>query len=152
MAYCTYLDVDALMSVTHTSSTQPTITSVTDFCADVSAELDGVAGAAGYSVPVDSVPGLALMNSYATMGSAVKAWHAGYQAQQEPANVAYWREAYEGFLFRLRRGEQSIPGEVPGNPETATTFSAPTNRVDGYSILGSHEYSRYRRAPGCIRW
>jgi uncharacterized protein YcbX len=110
-AYCTYSDVDALMSVTHSSATLPTATSVTDFCLDVSAELDGVAQAVGYAVPITSTAGLALMNSYATMGAAVKAWHAGFQAQNEPANVAYWREAYEGFLARLRRGEQTIPAE-----------------------------------------
>lgn len=120
MAYCTYSDVDALMSITHGASTKPTSTSVTDFCADVSAELDGVLQAVGYVVPITGATGLALLNSYATMGAAVKAWHAGFQSQTAPANVEYWDRTYTDFLKRLKAGDQTIPDEEIGDGTAAS--------------------------------
>lgn len=112
MAYCTYSDVDALMSVTHDTTTTPTAVTVTDFCADISAELDGVMQAVGYVVPITGATGLALLNSYATMGAAVRAWHAGFQSSNAPANVEYWDTTYRDFLMRLKKGDQTIPDET----------------------------------------
>ena len=134
MAYCTYSDVDALMSVTHDGSSVPTSTNVTAFTVDVSAEIDGVAQAAGYVVPITGADGLALLNSYATMGAAVKAWHAGFQSSDAPANVVYWQKSYEDFLMRLRKGDQALPAETIGaGTATVAAFSVPSKSARYWS-------------------
>lgn len=140
MPYCTPDDVAALMTEVFTETSHPDQEEAEAMCDQVSAELDGVAQAAGYATPVTTVDGLALLKRYATFGVAPQVWYARYATQDEPARVAYWRTAYADFVARLRRGEQQLPGETETSGP-GSGFSAGTRRVDGYtSAMGG--YSR----------
>lgn len=133
MPYCTPDDVADLMTEAFTETSHPDQDEVTTMCAEVSAELDGVAQAAGYSTPITSAAGLQLFKRYATMGTAPQVWYARYASQDEPARVAYWRTTYADFVARLRRGEQQLPDEAETSGP-GSGFSAGTRRVDGYTI------------------
>jgi len=114
MAYSTVANVEKLMQVNFThGSGRPTYEDVEEMIDDVAADLDGVAQAAGYTVPITSTSGVALMRKYNTYGAAVAAWHAGFVSDTEPARVEFWRSQYEQFIARLRRGEQQLPSEEP---------------------------------------
>ena len=111
MPYCTVAEVQALTGITYSSITRPTTTEVTEFVSDVAAEIDGVLQAAGYALPITDSAALNLLGRYNKFGAAVQAWHAGFNSNDEPPRVEYWRTAYEAFLNRIRKGEQELPGE-----------------------------------------
>ena len=113
MAYCEVADVEALMNQEFFIEGQPSITDVEEIIDDVAADLDGIAQAAGYTVPVTGAQAVKLMKKYNTYGAAVAAWHAGYVSDTAPARVEYWERTYTAFLSRLRRGEQQLPAEDP---------------------------------------
>jgi hypothetical protein len=147
MTYCTLADVAALMNETWTETSRPTRAEVETMCEEVSAELDGVAQAAGYDTPITGADGLALFKRYASFGVAPQAWYARYSGADEPAKVAYWRTTYADFVARLRRGEQLLPAE-PVTGAAPTAFSVGTKRADGYTdslYSESHPYAARRR-------
>jgi hypothetical protein len=80
---------------------------------DTAAELDGIAQAAGYAVPVTNTQAVALMKRYNRLCAAVAVWHAGFVSDTAPARVDYWNDQCEGFKTRLRKGEQELPGLDP---------------------------------------
>lgn len=132
MAYCTVSDLEAMMGQTFGASTKPTATEVQAAIDETAAELDGVAAAAGYAVPVTGTSSLLTMKRLNQYGAAVNAWHTGVIADDEPARVVYWREAYANFITRLRKGEQTLPDDTPtASPNTG--FSASFKRADGFA-------------------
>ena len=133
MAYCTVSDVQDEMGQTFSTTSRPNIEAVEEAIDGVSGEIDGVAQAAGYTLPIVDASALSTLQRYAKFGACAQAWHSGYVSNDEPARVTYWREQYDAFIARLRRGEQQLPGEVPGSEPDAKTFSAAPQRVDGYS-------------------
>jgi hypothetical protein len=142
MAYCTFEDVESLMGQHFSTATRPSVSEVTDAVDTVAAELDGIAQAAGYTVPIISASAVSLMKRYNIFGAAVSAWHTGIVGNDEPARVVYWKEQYAAFITRLQSGEQQLPGATPaGAPGEA--FSAPTSRVDGYSAARRGVYQPY---------
>ena len=113
MAYCDVADVEQTMRLTISIDGNPNRADVEEFIDDVAAELDGIAQAAGYTVPVTTTQAVALMKRYNRICAAVATWHAGYISDNSPARVEYWHEQCEGFKNRLRKGEQQLPGLTP---------------------------------------
>lgn len=110
MAYCAIADVEAMLHETYGAGTMPSHARVEDICDNVSAEIDGVLAAAGYTVPVTSAQALALLKSYAEKAAAAEAWHEGHTTDAALPKIEYWEKSYADFLARIRRGEQSLPG------------------------------------------
>ncbi|RLC82132.1 MAG: hypothetical protein DRI81_00715 [Chloroflexi bacterium] len=113
MAYCDVTDVEQLMQTKFTLSGHPTPTDVEEFVDFTAANLDGVIQASGYATPVTVATAIALLKKYNSFGAAVAVWHAGYVSDTAPARVEYWQEQYNGFISRVRRGEQELPGLTP---------------------------------------
>jgi hypothetical protein len=138
MPYCTLADIMQLMRETFTDASSPTRDDVEAICAQVSAELDGVAQAAGYDTPITSAGGLQLLKRYAMFGVAPQAWYARYSSQDEPPKVAYWREAYTTFLSRLRRNEQQLPDAPQPEDDNVAFAVAPQPQRDRYWSRGEN--------------
>ena len=113
MAYCAVSDVQAMMGQTFSTTSKPTVAEVTAAIDETAAELDGVASAAGYNVPVSGDASTLIMKRMNAYGASVNAWHSGVIADNEPARVIYWREQYANFITRLRKGEQTLPCNTP---------------------------------------
>lgn len=142
MAYCTVSDVQAMMGQSFTATTRPTATEVQAAIDETAAELDGVAEAAGYNVPVSGTASVLIMKRMNAYGASVNAWHTGVIADEEPARVIYWKEQYTNFITRLRKGEQTLPGDTPtASPNTG--FSLSMKRTDGYATYNQNGEASY---------
>jgi len=108
--YCSVEDVEALMGQHFSDSTRPSFQQVQDAIEFVSAELDGLAMVAGYTLPLSSAETLRLMKRYAVFGAAASAWHTGVVSNDEPARIAYWEKVYSDFVTRITGGNQGLPG------------------------------------------
>jgi len=113
MAYCALADIEALMQTAFTDTSRPTSSEAESIIDDVAAQIDGVAQAAGYTVPVTSTSGIAYLKPYNRFGAACRCWHAGYISDTAPDRVSYWCQEFKDFIARLRRGEEQIPSEEP---------------------------------------
>lgn len=142
MAYCTVADVSALMGQTFSVSSRPTTSEVQDAVDQIAAEIDGVAASVGYTVPITSTDGIALLAKYNRFGAAVSAWHTGVISDDEPARVTYWQTQYDNFIARLRRGEQVITGETL-NASPNAGQSAGFRRADGYATYNANGTGDY---------
>lgn len=142
MAYCVVADVQRLMGVTFTSTSRPTTADVETIITSVSADLDGILKAAGYSiVPAVDATALLLLKQYAAMGAAVASWHAGFVSDDEPPRVEYWRTQYEAFITRLRNGTQVLPGSV-ADPTAADVSIADVLTRSDSTLTNQHtEYT-----------
>lgn len=132
MAYCNLSDVQDLTQQVYKVDSRPSINDVTRMIDEIAAELDGVAQSAGYTTPITESGALETMRRYNKLGAAVMAWHSAVISDDEPARVTYWKEQYDAFIGRLRRGEQALPNETPSGG-AAGGFSVSLARVDGYS-------------------
>ena len=134
MSYCVVSDIEALMGIKFGHHTgRPTYEEVEDdFIVRVAARLDGVAQAAGYTVPVTSTQALALMKTMNAYGAACAIWHAGYVSQAAPARVEYWCDEYRQFLTDLRKGDMDLPGEDPEGDLDPVFGIAQSPARDGY--------------------
>lgn len=139
MAYCVIGDIQDEMGQTFTTTSRPTTANVEEAIDGVSGEIDGVLKSRGYSVPVTSTSSLALLKRYTKFGASAQAWHMGYVGD-EPSRVTYWREAYDNFIARLRRGEQELPDETASGG-APMGFSVAPLRVDGYSSGVNGDYA-----------
>lgn len=111
--YSTVADVETLMQIKFSLNSRPNREQVEDILEAIAAELDGVAQAAGYTVPVMATAAKAVMARENTLGAACECWHAGYVSDTAPARAEYWCTQYNDFLNRLRKGEQQLPGLLP---------------------------------------
>jgi hypothetical protein len=136
MAYCIVKDVEDLMGTKFSHDSRPPVREVESMIATIAAELDGVAQAAGYDVPITGAQGVALLKRYTIFGAGVAAWHTMIVSEDEPARVTYWREQYDNFLARLRRGEQGIPGETIEAEEDIAFAIAPHPQRDRHWLTG----------------
>lgn len=132
-AYCAVTDVESFMqqNFQHDAG-YPTFEDVEGMIVNVAADLNGVAQAAGYDVPVTATAAVALMKRYNILGAAVEAWHSAFISEAEPARVEYWRTQYAQFVARLRRGEQELPTEEPLSDLDPSFDIAPAVRRDTY--------------------
>lgn len=142
MAYCLVADVQRLTGVTFTSTSRPTTSDVETIIATVSADLDGILNAAGYSVvPAVDATALLLLKQYSAMGAAVQSWHAGFLSDDEPPRVEFWRTQYEAFITRLREGTQVLPGSV-ADPSAADISIADVLTRSDSTLTSQHtEYT-----------
>jgi hypothetical protein len=108
--YCTVEDVEAMMGQHFSESTRPSFQQVTDAIEFISADLDGLAMVAGYTLPLSSASTLRLLKRYAIFGVSASAWHTGVVGNDVPARVAYWQKAYDDFVTRITSGTQGLPG------------------------------------------
>lgn len=136
MAYCTVKDVEDLIGSKFSPDSRPTREEVDILVENVSGELDGVAQAAGYTVPITGAAAIKLLRLYNTYGAAVPAWHAMIIADDAPARVTFWQEQYNAFIGRLRRGEQQLPGESADAEEDIAFAIAPHPQRDRYWLTG----------------
>lgn len=113
--YSTVADVETLMQIKFSLNSRPNREQVEDILEAIAAELDGVAQAAGYTVPVMATAAKAVMARENTLGAACECWHAGYVSDTAPARAEYWCTQYSDFLNRLRKGEQQLPGLLPAS-------------------------------------
>ena len=142
MAYCAVSDVQAMMGQTFSTTSKPTVAEVTAAIDETAAELDGVAAEAGYNVPVSGDASTLIMKRMNAYGASVNAWHSGVIADNEPARVIYWREQYTNFITRLRKGEQTLPGDTPtASPNTG--FSVSMKRADGFATYNPNGEASY---------
>jgi hypothetical protein len=136
MGYCTIADVQDEMGQTFSNTSRPNSANVEEAIDGVSGEIDGVLQATGYALPVTNLSALALLKRYTKFGAAAGAWHSGYVSDDEPARVTYWREIYESFIARLRRGEQQLPGEEISDDDGIAFAIAPHVQRDRYWLTG----------------
>ena len=136
MAYCTVKDVEDLSGLKFSHDSRPPVREVQSVIETVAAELDGVAQAAGYTVPVTSEAAVSVLKRYNVFAAAVAAWHTAIVDTDEPSRVTYWREQYDAFLGRLRRGEQQLPAESADSEEDIAFAIAPHTQRDGYWSTG----------------
>jgi hypothetical protein len=113
MAYCTVEDLEKEMQLTVSIGGRPDREDVEAIITDVAAELDGIAQAAGYTVPVTNSQAVALLKRYNTVCACVSVWHSGFISDAAPARVEYWDKQCEAFKMRLKKGEQQLPGLTP---------------------------------------
>ena len=121
--YCSTEDIQALTGLVFTASTTPTLREVGTLITDVSADIDGILGAAHYTVPVADPEARRMLRGYVKFGVAVRAWFAGRLSDDEPPNVTYWKEEYRSFVARLRSGDQRLPGLTPGQNENTYSIA-----------------------------
>jgi len=122
------------MGIQFTSVSRPKTDEALSAVDTVASEIDGVLQAAGYTLPVTNASALSLLKRYNKFGAAAQAWHSGFTSDDEPPHVRYWRETYENFLARLRRGEQELPG---ADADEDIAFGiAPAVPRDGYWLTG----------------
>lgn len=136
MSYCTVDNVETLVGQEYGAGTRPTRTEVGTLCENISAELDGVLAAAGYSTPVAASASLTMLRHYATMGTAVQAWHAGYITDADYPRIQSWQTAYRDFLLRIRKGEQWLPDVTPASEMEAAFAVAAHPQRDAYWTTG----------------
>ncbi len=136
MAYCAVKDVEDLLGTKFSHDSRPPVREVEAMITTTEAELDGVAQAAGYTVPITGTQGVALLKRYAIFGAGVAAWHTMIVDTDEPARVTYWREQYDAFIGRLRRGEQQLPGESADSEEDIAFEIAPHPQRDNFWLTG----------------
>lgn len=113
MAYCTLANVETMMGISFTPTSRPTVEEAEDIVDSKAAEIDGVAQASGYTVPLTGTAAIAMLKHYNAIGAACACWHAGFISDTAPARVEYWCQEFRDFIARLRRGEQQIPSEDP---------------------------------------
>lgn len=113
MGYCTVEDVERQTQLTFTIAGRPTHDEVEEMITNTSSRLDGVAQAAGYTVPVTGALALGLMEDACINGVSCRAWHAAYVSQDAPARVVYWCQEFKDFLTALRKNEVELPGLTP---------------------------------------
>jgi hypothetical protein len=112
-SYCTVEDVQEQMRHTFSISGHPTPDEVDGMIVNISSRLNGVAQAAGYTVPVTGTLALELMKEACVNGVSCRAWHTGFLSQDAPSRVEYWCQEYKDFLAALRKGEVELPGLTP---------------------------------------
>lgn len=139
MAYCDIADVETLMQLKFSLNSRPNRYQAADIIEDVAAELDGVAQAAGYTVPVTSTAALGVMRRENMYGAACALWHAGYISDTAPARAEYWCTQYNDFLSRLRKGEQQLPGLLPVSDADPAFSVVPLMPRDPYWGHGEDE-------------
>lgn len=122
MSYCVVKDVEDLMQQKFTNSTSPPMSKVAQLVMDVSADLDGVLIAAGYTLPITGTLSLSMLRRYTTYGVAAGAWHAGVHTDSDTPRVVYWTTEYREFIGRLRRQEEFLPDEDADNALTDPVF------------------------------
>jgi hypothetical protein len=132
MSYCALSDVQGLMQATFSATSRPTADEVDSIITNIAAEIDGVAQAAGYEVPVTTAQAIAMLKTYNAYGAAVAAWHAGFISDALPPRVEYWNTSYRDFLSRLRKGEQQLPGASITGEEDIAFEIAPQYQRDSY--------------------
>jgi len=113
VAYCDVADIEKEMQLTISIGGRPDREDVEAIIDDIAAELDGIAQAAGYTVPVTGTQAVALMKRYNTICACVPVWHSGFVSDSPPARVEYWDKQCEAFKMRLKKGEQQLPGLLP---------------------------------------
>ena len=113
MAYCDVADIEKEMQLTISIGGRPDRDDVEEIIDDIAAELDGIAQAAGYAVPVTGTQAVALMKRYNTICACPSVWHSGFVSDAAPARVEYWDKQCEAFKMRLKKGEQNLPGLTP---------------------------------------
>ena len=136
MAYCSVKDVEDLLGTKFSHDSRPPVREVESMIDVTAAELDGVAQAAGYAVPVSAADAVKLLKRYNIFGAAVPAWHTMIVDADEPSRVTYWREQYDAFIGRLRRGEQQLPGESADSEEDIAFEIAPHPQRDRFWLTG----------------
>jgi len=113
MSYCDVTDIEQEMQLTISIDGRPNRADVTEIIAEVSSDLDGIAQAAGYTVPVTSESAARVMKRYTRLCTAAQVWNSGFISMAPPVRLEYWEGQCEGFKERLRKGEQYLPGLTP---------------------------------------
>ncbi len=109
MAYCTSSDLAVhTPKRTYGASTTPTSTQVSTYCDMVSAEIDAVLEAKGYTVPVTSPTNFVNLLKYiASYGAAALAEHAMFPETSEMGQTPSWKmlqAIYKDWLAKLADG------------------------------------------------
>lgn len=112
-SYCTIGDVEQQMRHTFSISGHPDIDEVEAMIVNTSSRLNGVAQAAGYTVPVTGTLALELMKEACINGVSCNAWHTAYMSDAAPPRAEYWCKEYRDFLTALRKNEIELPGLTP---------------------------------------
>lgn len=118
--YCLYTDVvRELPSIAIGASTKPSTTEVTQFCADISADMNARFRAVGLEVPITDADVLAVIKPVAVNGVKAKVLRANVDGEQETARI--YEELYQEAMRRIE-ARPSILRETdsPGEPEGAS--------------------------------
>ena len=113
MAYCDVDDVSQEMQLTFSIEGYPSQADVEEVIEEISSDLDGIAQAAGYTVPITGTSALRVMKRYCRLCTAAQVWSSGFVAMTNPTRFEYWDKECEGFKERLRDGDQQLPGLTP---------------------------------------
>lgn len=113
--YATLAQVQALIPELPLDATsKPTDTEVEGIIAQASGEIDGILRAQGYeTVPATGDTDAAILGGQVARYAAAQSLLAGYTGNDAPYKVKAWLEGFEGFMGRLRRGEQRLVDQEP---------------------------------------
>lgn len=101
------------------TSSSPSLDSVTALISQAEGEINGVLSAQGYeSIPATGANDVALLQGYVTRKVAADVWLTAYQRSEPPYKVKAWREEWADFIARLRRGEQHLIDQLPQGDST----------------------------------
>lgn len=130
MAYCTSSDVQALLpKFTLSATTKPNTTQVTQFCDDVSAEVDIYLARGGVTTPVTTPTTLVTwLRKVAQAGTAALTLKAMFPDQLGPAETpayAFFEKQYQDALKLMKDGDfiSSIVGTSSDLLDVSTYFT-----------------------------
>lgn len=115
--YCLYTDVvRELPSITIGVATKPSTTEVTQFCTDITADMNARFRAVGLQTPITDSDVLAVIKPIAVNGVKAKVLRANVDGEQETAGI--YEDLYQEAMRRIE-ARPSILRETdsPGEPE-----------------------------------
>jgi len=117
--YCTKDDViRELPNFEIDGSTKPSDTEVTQFCSDITAEMDARMRAVGITIPVDDEDLLKVLKPIAINGVKAKVLRAKQLEEGDEELAATFEELYQGALERIERRPSILREEdSPGQPQ-----------------------------------
>ena len=127
--YCTTADVTAeLTYITISGSTTPSTDQVTQFCTDITADMDARMRAVGIDTPVTDSGLLPVLKPVAINGVKAKVLRALNIQDGDQERAGEYEQLYQDAMQRIERQPAIIrstdtPGEPEGVPERDIAFS-----------------------------
>jgi len=117
--YCTNNDViRELPNIKIDETTKPSDTEVTQFCSDITAEMDARMRAVGITIPVDDEDLLKVLKPIAVNGVKAKVLRSKQLEEGDEERAATFEELYQGALERIERRPSILREEdSPGQPQ-----------------------------------
>lgn len=117
--YCATADViRELPNIQIDAATKPSDTEVTQFCADITAEIDARMRAVGITIPITDADLLKVLKPIAINGAKAKVLRSKQLEEGDEERATTFEELYQSALERIERRPSILREEdSPGQPE-----------------------------------